>query len=115
MLQKSELPSDALKEDFEPKAKPLKYNDSDHPQIPKWRKTLIAYNDLLSKTYIDIYNLEQPWVKRTKTIKGKEKTYIVRIDQNHKFVRRVFYRGNWTLGGRFHGGWWQREYQGRLA
>jgi hypothetical protein len=23
-------------------------------------------------------------------------------------VKRVFYRGDWTLGGRFHGGFWQR-------
>jgi hypothetical protein len=23
-------------------------------------------------------------------------------------VRRIFYRGSWKLGGRFHGGWWQQ-------
>ena len=25
-----------------------------------------------------------------------------------KFVRRIFYRGRWYFGGRFHGGWWQQ-------
>ena len=32
----------------------------------------------------------------------------VPIGHQNKFVRRVFYRGDWNLGGRFHGGFWQQ-------
>jgi len=30
------------------------------------------------------------------------------LRHGNKFVRRIFYRGNWRLGGRYHGGWWQQ-------
>jgi hypothetical protein len=30
------------------------------------------------------------------------------VSQQNKLVRRVFYRGSWFLGGRFHGGFWQQ-------
>ena len=33
---------------------------------------------------------------------------IVRVNHFNKFVRRIFYRGNWQYGGRLHGGFWQR-------
>lgn len=85
--------------------KAIEYSDDDHRDIYKWRSDLEAYNSLLERSYVDIWWLKGPWIKRT-TKKGK--TVRQRIDQNHKFVRRVFYRGSWELGGRFHGGWWQQ-------
>jgi hypothetical protein len=30
------------------------------------------------------------------------------VSQQNKLVRRIFYRGSWLLGGRFHGGFWQQ-------
>jgi hypothetical protein len=30
------------------------------------------------------------------------------ITSHHRFVRRVFSRGNWKYGGRYYGGWWQQ-------
>ena len=43
------------------------------------------------------------WDKKARQTKVRR----VRLTQDNKFVRRVFYRANWNLGGRFHGGWWQ--------
>ena len=37
-----------------------------------------------------------------------EKPERIHPNQSTKFVRRILYRGDWNLGGRFHGGWWQR-------
>ncbi len=91
------------------KAKPIEYEDKDHPMITSWRDTMESYNEVLRDSYIDTYDLEFPWVKRTKTDdKGKKLTYLVRVGQHNKFVRRVFYRGSWGLGGRLHGGFWQQ-------
>lgn len=44
------------------------------------------------------------WNKRLK----RWETRRVSLKQHNKFVRRIFYRGDWRLGGRFHGGWWQQ-------
>ena len=90
-------------------SKPMEYEDRDHPLIGKWRTDLQDYNDLLARTFIDIGWLEKPWIIREKWNQRERKIekQKVRIDQNHKFVRRIFYRGSWKLGGRFHGGFWQ--------
>jgi len=89
--------------------KVIEYLDSDHSSIPLWRDNLTQYNALLDKTYIDIGDLEQSWI----LYKSKDKYGVVvnrkiHISQHRKFVRRVFYRGSWELGGRFHGGFWQQ-------
>ena len=90
------------------KAKPIEYEDKDHPMITSWRNTIESYNEVLRETYIDIYDLDFPWIKRTKiNDKGIDQTNLVQIGQHKKFVRRVFYRGSWELGGRLHGGFWQ--------
>jgi hypothetical protein len=87
----------------------IEYLDSDHLSIPQWRYDLTQYNALLDQTYIDIGDLEDPWIpykslnKYGVMVNGK-----IHISQHRKFVRRVFYRGSWELGGRFHGGFWQR-------
>lgn len=88
--------------------KSIEYQDADHPSIVKWRSDLQTYNELLSNTYVDIGSLVELWVlKHVQTKRGLEARKIP-IDQNHKFVRRIFYRGSWELGGRFHGGFWQQ-------
>jgi len=88
--------------------KSIEYQDADHPSIVKWRSDLQAYNELLENTYVDVGSLVDPWVlRKVKTRKGL-KIQKIPIDQSHKFVRRIFYRGSWELGGRFHGGFWQQ-------
>ena len=87
----------------------VEYLDTDLKSIPSMRQQLHDYNALIWKTHVDISTLEEPiveqpyWDKKT----GKVKIKRVRLTQDNKFVRRVFYRANWNLGGRYHGGWWQ--------
>jgi hypothetical protein len=61
----------------------------------RMRKDLISYNNLLRRTHIDIPNY-------SKDIKADFE------DESDKFVRRIFNNNEWTHGGRFYGGWWQR-------
>jgi len=85
----------------------VEYLDTDLKSIPSMRQQLHDYNALIWKTHVDISTLEEPiveqpyWDKKT----GKVKIKLVRLTQDNKFVRRVFYRANWNLGGRYHGGW----------
>jgi len=65
---------------------------------------LKRYNELLAKTYIDIPTLDKPFVIR-ETKKGPQR---LAINQNNKFIRRIFSRGDWHYNGRFYGGWWQQ-------
>jgi hypothetical protein len=87
----------------------INYEDKDYEPIVSMREQLQDYNALLWRTFIDIPTrqhpvIEQPyWDKKA----GKEKIRRVKLTQDNKFVRRVFYRADWNLGGRFHGGWWQ--------
>ena len=93
---------------------PLKYaeyDDRDAPaEISKWRELLHNYNRLLSNTFVDIGSLESPSVKTTYWDKKakRERTRTVFIGQHNKYVKRIFYRNDWSLGGRIHGGWWQQ-------
>ena len=68
------------------------------------RSGLTDYNDLLSNTHIDIYNLEKPVLE----IGAGKKKMRLQINQQDKFVRRIFNNSRWDQGGRFYGGWWQR-------
>ncbi len=90
------------------KSLPLEYEDSDFDSIPLMREQLQSYNQLLWKSFIDIPTLERPYIEREIIVKGKKKLERIHPNQSTKFVRRIFYRGDWNLGGRFHGGWWQR-------
>jgi hypothetical protein len=83
----------------------IPYDDT--AEIVEQRSRLRAYNKLLHRTFIDIPSLDRPMVE-LKSEAGDEKPSVVRIDQNDKFVRRIYYRGTWDFGGRFHGGFWQR-------
>jgi hypothetical protein len=87
----------------------VEYLDTDLESIPAMRQQLHDYNALIWRTHIDIPTLEEPVVEKPywDAKAGETKIRRVRLTQDNKFVRRVFYRADWSLGGRFHGGWWQ--------
>lgn len=85
------------------KSKPIEYKDT--PKTNQWREELTAYNNQLAATYIDIFTLEEPTITRLKSNGDKQ---TIGINQNGKFVRRIFSRGDWMFNGRFYGGWWQQ-------
>ena len=91
-------------------AKSLQYDDADDPQIVPARELLRDYNQLLNNTHLDIGSEEIPVVvsEHWNRKKRRYQTRRVSLRQHNKFVRRIFYRGNWNLGGRYHGGWWQQ-------
>ena len=65
---------------------------------------LYAYNSLLHKTYIDIATLEKSYIERENKV-GRQR---IAINQNNKFVSRIFSRGSWENNGWFYGGFWQQ-------
>lgn len=73
-------------------------------QTTRMSALLASYNELLSKSYIDIPQLDnQGRLIGEEALPGE---YTVRhID---KYVTRVFNRSSFECGGRFYGGWWQR-------
>jgi hypothetical protein len=89
----------------------LEYEDKDVPfDIAASRQILKDYNDLLRRTHVDIGSLKKPVVTGAhynRRLKRQE-TRRVSLRHDNKFVRRIFYRGDWALGGRYHGGWWQQ-------
>jgi hypothetical protein len=90
--------------------KELEYKDEDYDQIPRMRQEVRRYNELLRTAFIDIGDLKKPVVEQEYWDRSKRRMVMrqVRISHHNKFVRRVFYRGDWKLGGRFHGGFWQQ-------
>ena len=80
----------------------VEYEDTDETQLMEL--TLYAYNSLLKKTYIDIATLEKPYIEHETKV-GKQR---IPINQNNKFVSRIFSRGSWTNNGWFYGGFWQQ-------
>ena len=89
----------------------LEYKDEDVPlDIHTARELLKSYNSLLRLTQVDIASSDSPLVTSehfNRKLKGYEKRRVS-LRHDNKFVRRIFYRGNWSLGGRYHGGWWQQ-------
>jgi hypothetical protein len=85
------------------------YKDTDFEPIESMRDQVQQYNALLWRTFIDIPTREEPVVEQPYWDKkaGETKVRRVKLTQDNKCVRRVFYRADWNLGGRFHGGWWQ--------
>ena len=85
------------------------YEDTDFEPIVEMRQQLQEYNTLLWRTFIDIPTREEPVIEQPYWDKkaGEMRIRRVKLSQDNKFVRRVFYRADWSLGGRFHGGWWQ--------
>ncbi|MDD9724677.1 hypothetical protein PVV74_04340 [Roseovarius sp. SK2] len=90
----------------------VEYDEAEETQ--GMRALLSDYNDLLYNTHIDIYDLEVPIIISGS---GSQKS-VVQVNQNSKFVRRIFNHERWDKGGRFYGGWWQRcpsEYRKRIV
>ena len=76
-----------------------------------WRKNLVAYNNLLRKTYIDVPSAPTegiPCKQGYRARKKKKKPRRLKVSHYDKFVRRIFNNESWDQGGRFYGGWWQR-------
>ena len=89
----------------------VEYHDNDDPRIiPANRELLRDYNKLLHQTHLDVGSQEHPTVTSThwNTKRRREEKRTVSLRQHNKFVRSIFYRGDWNLGGRYHGGWWQQ-------
>ena len=88
----------------------VEYHDNDDPRIIPARELLRDYNKLLNQTHLDVGSQEHPTVTSThwNTKRRRQEKRTVSLRQHNKFVRRIFYRGNWNLGGRYHGGWWQQ-------
>ena len=92
------------------KSKEIEYKDDDWPEIPRLRAEVHKYNDLLRRSFIDIGHLKNPVIKTEYWDKKKKRLVDRAISTGHfnKHVRRIFYRGSWALGGRYHGGFWQQ-------
>ncbi|MDC0162009.1 hypothetical protein OAI87_00240 [Paracoccaceae bacterium] len=93
------------------KKEPVEYKDT--RKTIRMRSVLKKYNQLISNTHIDISDLEIP----TLEIGSGKKKQVLQINQQDKFVRRIFNNSRWDQGGRFYGGWWQRcpkEYRERI-
>ena len=78
-------------------------NDIDYEDNSKTkdiRKVLEKYNEILSKTFIDIPFLENRYLE----YKGKK----YNVNQHSKLVRKIFSNGSFDKGGKLYGGWWQR-------
>ena len=92
------------------KSKEIEYKDDEWSEIPRLRSEVQKYNELLRQSFIDIGHLEHPVIK-DEYWDGKKRRLVDRaISTGHfnKQVRRIFYRGSWDLGGRYHGGFWQQ-------
>ena len=70
----------------------IEYQDNELTN--RMRKELIAYNDLLASTHIDL------------ELKGHNKD--IKVDLSAKSVHRVFNNEDWFQGGRFYGAWWMK-------
>jgi hypothetical protein len=81
----------------------VEYEDTDATR--RMRAQLQAYNSLLADTFIDIPTLATNFIDLDDNSTSGARLFI---NQNDKFVRRIFNRGSWEKGGRFWGGWWQR-------
>ena len=66
----------------------------DTKETIRMRSVLSDYNDLLANTHIDIYNLEKPVLE----IGSGKKKMRLQINQQDKFVRRIFNNSRWEIG-----------------
>lgn len=85
------------------------YNDNEETNL--WRRNLVAYNNLLRRTYIDIPSAPSEGIPCKQSFRSKKKhkkPRRVKVSHYDKFVRRIFNNERWDHGGRFYGGWWQR-------
>ncbi|MDB3910617.1 hypothetical protein N9381_02215 [Paracoccaceae bacterium] len=86
----------------------------DKAKTKRMRSILTDYNQLLAETHIDIYDLDMPVIE----IGEGSKSMRLQVNQQGKFVRRIFNRESFSKSGRFFGGWWQRcpkDYRKRIT
>ena len=80
------------------------------PEVETMWADLVAYNELLRRSFIDIPSLTEPYVRRQiEAGKRAGQEQVISIGPDNKHVHRVFngtVADNWTKGGRFYGGWW---------
>lgn len=80
-------------------SKLIEYEDTE--DTVRWRAELRRYNDLLSRSFIDIPILEEPFVEREiSTGPRSGQNLKLPVGPGNQFVRRVFSRGDWALNGR---------------
>jgi hypothetical protein len=85
----------------------VEYEDTEATET--MRRELRGYNALLRRTFIDLPDVEEPFIQRDITVGPRAGGQArVSIFPENKFVRRVFSRGDWNCNGRFYGGWWQQ-------
>ena len=80
--------------------KKILHEYEDTPATNQMKKDMLSYNNLLHHTHIDIPTLKKPHILH----KGK----VIKVSHLDKLVQRIFYRGTFELGGRLHGGFWQK-------
>ena len=86
----------------------------DTAKTKRMRSILTDYNGLLADTHIDIYDIDMPVIE----IGEGSKSMRLQVNQQGKFVRRIFNRESFRKSGRFFGGWWQRcpkDYRKRIT
>ena len=87
------------------KRKEIEYDDTDDTNTI--REQLRAYNELISRTFIDMPTLEEAFIEMNSEDPDKPSKLYVNQSSSKKFVNRIFNRGSFEFGGRFYGGWWQ--------
>lgn len=75
----------------------IEYEDT--PETCRMRQVVRDYNDLLSRHFIDIRRLSDPWIEL-----GSGSRLL--IGPSEQRVHRVFNRASFSDGGRFYGAWW---------
>lgn len=76
----------------------------DNPETNQMREEVLAYNELIAASFIDIPSLQEPVIEPEEYGDSR----MIRIDGDPPRTRRIFSRNDWQLNGRFYGGWWQR-------
>ncbi len=80
-------------------------NYEDAQEIEEWRKNLEHINEVLDKTWIDLYVKDTELHAINEQLnRDKDKQPI---DFNRKRLRRIFNNSSFEQGGRFYHGWWQ--------
>jgi len=77
----------------------IEYEDTS--ETHRTREVVRDYNDLLSRHFIDIRRLDQPWIELSDGSK-------LMLGPSRQRVHRVFNRSTFDNGGRFFGPWWQQ-------
>ncbi|MGY4511355.1 hypothetical protein [Bradyrhizobium sp. USDA 3650] len=77
----------------------VEYDDT--PETCQMRQVVRDYNDLLARHFIDIRQLNEPWIPLSNGSR-------LVIGPARQRVHRVFNRSSFSDGGRFYGAWWQK-------